>query len=149
MHKLVILIEPPDDWAAFDDTWPQFLHHAEGMPGLLREATSRVDAFIYGERTYALMHELFFDTLEQAREAMVSAEGRQAGQVLQTLSRGRMALFFADHKEDDLENIRRLKVPASRLGCPRQDRLPAAPALPGEEASEAAGEEASEGRLES
>ena len=110
MHKLVILIEPPDDWAAFDDTWPQFLHHADGMPGLLREATSRVDAFIYGERTYALMHELFFDTLEQAREAMASAEGRQAGQVLQALSHGRMALFFADHKEDDLENIKRLKV---------------------------------------
>ena len=110
MHKLVILIEPPDDWAAFDDTWPQFLHHAEGMPGLRREATSHVDAFLYGDRTYTLMHELFFDTLEQAQQAMVSVEGRQAGQILQALSRGRMTLFFADHKEDDLENIKRFKV---------------------------------------
>ena len=110
MHKLVILIEPPDDWATFDDTWPQFLHHAEAMPGLLREATSRVDAIIYGERAYALMHELFFDTLEQAQQAMASEEGRQAGRVLQALSLGHMVLFFADHMEDDLENIKRLKV---------------------------------------
>ncbi len=110
MHKLVILIEPPDDWAVFDNSWPQFLHHAEGMPGLRREATSRVDAFIYGEPAYAFMHELFFDTLEEAREAMASVEGRQAGQVLQALSRGRMALFFAEHKEDDLENIKGFKV---------------------------------------
>lgn len=110
MHKLVILMEPPEDWAAFDDTWPQFLHHAENMPGLRREATSRVDAFLYGERAYALMHELFFDSLEEARQAMTSAEGRQAGRVLQAISRGRMVLFFADHHEDNLENIRRLKV---------------------------------------
>jgi len=110
MHKLVILIEPPDDWAAFDDSWPQFLHYAEGMPGLRREASSRVDAFLYGERTYALMHELFFESLEEAQQAMASPEGRQAGRVLQAMSRGRMALFFADHKEDDMENIKRLKV---------------------------------------
>lgn len=112
MHKLVILIEPPDDWAAFNDTWPQFLHYAESMPGLRREATSHVDAFLYGDRYYALMHELFFDTLEQAQQAMASEEGRQAGRVLQALSLGHMVLFFADHKEDDLENIRKLKVPA-------------------------------------
>lgn len=110
MNKLVILIEPPDDWEVFDEAWPQFLHHAEGMPGLRREATSRVDTFLYGDRPYALMHELFFDSLDVAQQAMASLEGRQAGRVLQELSRGRLVLFFADHKEDDLENIRKKKV---------------------------------------
>jgi uncharacterized protein (TIGR02118 family) len=110
MHKLVILIEPPDDWAVFDENWPQFLHHAEKMPGLRREATSRVDTFLYGERVYAMMHELFFDTLDDAQQAMASSEGRQAGRVLQELSGGHMALFFADHKEDDIDNIRSFKV---------------------------------------
>jgi uncharacterized protein (TIGR02118 family) len=109
MHKLVILIEPPDDWAAFDEAWPQFLHHAESMPGLLREATSRVDSFLFGERVFAMMHELFFDTLEEARQAMASPEGRQAGRVLQTISNGHMVLFFAEHKEDTLDNILRSK----------------------------------------
>ena len=110
MHKLVILIEPPYDWAAFDEGWPEFLHHAESMPGLRREATSRVDAFMYGDRPFALMHELFFDNPEAAQQAMGSPEGRQAGKVLQVLSGGRMALFFADHKEDDMDNIRKLQV---------------------------------------
>ena len=110
MNKLIILIEPPDDWEVFDDTWPQFLHHAENMPGLRREATSRVDTFLYGDRTYAMMHELFFDSLDAAQQAMASPEGRQAGRILQEMSRGRMVLFFADHKEDDLENIKKMKV---------------------------------------
>jgi uncharacterized protein (TIGR02118 family) len=110
MHKLVILIEPPEDWAAFDEAWPQFLHSAESMPGLRREATSRVDTFLYGERAFALMHELFFDTLEDAQQAMLSVQGRQTGKILQEISRGRMTLFFADHKEDDLENLLKFKV---------------------------------------
>jgi len=40
------------------------------------------------------MHELFFDTLEQAQQAMASEEGRQAGRVLQALSLGHMVLFL-------------------------------------------------------
>jgi uncharacterized protein (TIGR02118 family) len=79
------------------------------MPGLRREATSHVDTFLYGERAYALMHELFFDSLDDAQQAMASPAGRQAGKVLQALSSGRMVLFFADHKEDDAENLRRFK----------------------------------------
>jgi uncharacterized protein (TIGR02118 family) len=110
MHKLVILIEPPDDWAVFDEAWPEFLHSAESMPGLCREATSRVDSFLYGERAFALMHELFFDTLEDAQRAMLSDQGRQTGKILQEISRGRMTLFFADHKEDDLDNLRKFTV---------------------------------------
>jgi len=107
MHKLVILIEQPDDWPVFDSTWPQFLHQAEQMPGLRREATSRVDATLYGSKSYSLMHELFFDALDDAQQAMMSPPGREAGRLLQTMTQGRMALFLADHKEDDLDNIRK------------------------------------------
>jgi uncharacterized protein (TIGR02118 family) len=107
MYKLVILIEKPEDGAAFDEAWPQFLHHAEGMPGLLREATTRVETVLYGSSTLAIMHELFFDSIESARQAMTSPQGREAGRVLQVITNGRMTLFFADHKQDDLENIRK------------------------------------------
>ena len=48
MHKLVILIESTAD-PAFDQNWPQFLHHAERIPGLKREATSRVTQVLFGE----------------------------------------------------------------------------------------------------
>jgi uncharacterized protein (TIGR02118 family) len=112
MHKLVILIEQLEDWTTFDDAWPQFLHAAEQMPGLRLEATSRVDVSLFGKLTYALMHELFFDSREAAQQAMASAEGRETGRLLQVMTRGRMSLFLADHKEDNLENIRKHRTPA-------------------------------------
>jgi hypothetical protein len=112
MYKLVILIEPLEDASAFESGWPDFLHHSERMSGLRREATSRVDAVIFGQIPVAFMHELFFDDQASAQQAMSSLHGRQAGKVLQQISHGKMTLFFADHKEDELENIRRYQSPA-------------------------------------
>lgn len=109
MYKLVIMIEPPEDLERFEERWPEFLHLSEAMPGLKREATSRVDQMLYGGTPYAQMHELFFDTSQAAHEALGSPMGQAAGRLLQQISGGRMMLFFADHKEDDLENIRRFK----------------------------------------
>jgi uncharacterized protein (TIGR02118 family) len=108
MHKLVILIEPVEDWAAFEDTWPEFLHRVESLPELRRESTSRVERYLYGRTTYEMVHELYFDSLEAAQQAMSSPAGNAAGQLLQGMTHGRMVLFFADHKEDALENIRKL-----------------------------------------
>lgn len=107
MHKLVILIESLPDPSAFDEGWPQFLHAAEGMPGLVSESTSRVDAFLFGSCPVSMVHELYFESAEQAREAMASPHGRLAGRVLQTITGGKVTLFLADHKEDQLENIRK------------------------------------------
>lgn len=107
MHKLVILIEPVEDWQGFEAAWPEFLHLVEGMPGLRREASSRVVSFLYGNNPCAQMHELFFDSMEEAQRALSSPQGKAAGQLLQHMTRGQMSLFFAEHKEDDLENIRK------------------------------------------
>ena len=109
MHKLMILIEALDDWTTFDDIWPQFLHQAEDMPGLRREVTSRVDSVLFGKGDYAVIHELYFDSLGAAQEAMSSTPGREAGRILQGITDGHLTLLFADHKEDDIENIRKYK----------------------------------------
>ena len=109
MYKLVILFEALEDWAAFDAQWPQFLHLAEEMPELRSEATSRVERFLYGQTVYGRMHELFFDSLEAAEGAMASLHGREAGRLLQQMTGGRMSLFLAEYKHDDLENIRKYK----------------------------------------
>lgn len=115
MHKLVILIEPLPDWSLFEETWPQFLHHVEAMPGLQREATSRVEVNLFG-RSYTQMHELYFDSLPAAQTALSSAEGRAAGRLLQSMTGGRLVLFLADYKEDDLENIRKFQPAAHPEG---------------------------------
>ena len=109
MHKLVILIEPLEDPQPFEDRWPQFLHLVEALPGLRREASSRVAHFLYGRVPYAQVHELFFDTFAAAEAALSSPTGQQAGRLLQQMTGGRMALFFADHREDDIENLQRYR----------------------------------------
>ncbi len=105
MHKLVILVEALDDWDAFEERWPEFLHQVEAMPGLRREATSRVVHTLYGQVSYQHMHELFFDDLAAAEVGLTSPAGQAAGRLLQSMTGGRMLLFFAEHKEDDLNHI--------------------------------------------
>lgn len=106
MHKLVILIESTAD-PAFDQNWPQFLHHAERIPGLKREATSRVTQVLFGEASYNMIHELYFDSFTAMQQGLASPDGREAGQLLQSMTGGRVVLLFADHNEDSIENLRR------------------------------------------
>lgn len=109
MYKLVILIEDLPDSEQFDQMWPEFLHVSERMPGLIKEATCRVDSNLYGSYQPTLLHELFFNSIDEIKHAMSSPEGQEAGGLLQQITGGKMSLVIADHKEDDLENIRRYR----------------------------------------
>lgn len=108
MYKLIILIEStttPD----FHDFWPRFLHAAENIPSLRREATSRISQILFGDMQCSMIHELFFDSYALLQSGLSSASGKEAGQILQEMTRGKVRLLIADHSEDDLENIRRYK----------------------------------------
>lgn len=105
MHKLVILIEPPGAENEFEELWPQFLHFAESMPGLVRETTSRVDRLLYGRYNCALLHELYFDSPDALQKGLASPQGRAAGELLQRMTAGRLTLLIAGHMEDELANI--------------------------------------------
>lgn len=107
MYKLVILIPLPENSKHFEDRWPEFLALAEGMPGLIRESTSRVDRVLYGDCEVQLIHELYFESLKMAANAMGSPEGERAGNILQEITDGKVSLLLADHTQDDLSNIRR------------------------------------------
>lgn len=106
MHKLVILIEQLDNETKFDEMWPEFLHISEQMPNLRKEATCRVESNLFGTYHPIMMHEIFFNSLDDLYQAMSSPEGRIAGELLQRMTDGRMTLFIADHKEDNIDNIR-------------------------------------------
>jgi uncharacterized protein (TIGR02118 family) len=110
MHKLVIMIQTLEEITTFDQSWPEILHLLESMPGLRRETTSRVDSMLYGSQDFNLVHELYFDSLQDLQQAMASLPGREAGRLLQSLTGGRLTLFLADHREDDLENIARYRA---------------------------------------
>ena len=105
MHKIVILISVPPDDDVFDLSWPAFLKQAEQMPGLLRETTSRVHFQVYGDVACRLIHELHFNSLQALETAMQSEEGKKTGLILQQITAGQFSLYFADHHEDDVENL--------------------------------------------
>jgi len=103
VYKLIILIETPQDLQAFEESWPRFLHEAEKMPGLQREATVRVVETLFGEHRFYKTHELFFESQEALQAAMMSP----SGQALQQITAGRMPLLIAEHREDSIENLRK------------------------------------------
>jgi hypothetical protein len=107
MHKLVIIITVPPDDDLFDLHWPEFLRLAEEMPGLVRETTSRINFKVYGDLSPRIIHELHFISLQTLEAAMQSDAGVNAGTVLQRITGGQFTLLFADHLEDDLQNLRR------------------------------------------
>jgi len=109
MHKLIILVEStttPD----FHVFWPRFLHAAENIPGLRREATSRVSQVLYGDIQIALIHELYFESFPALQSGLASASGKAAGRILQEMTAGRVRLLVADHSEDDLDHIRQYRA---------------------------------------
>jgi uncharacterized protein (TIGR02118 family) len=108
MYKLIILIEStttPD----FHVFWPRFLQAAEEIPGLRREATSRINQLLYGDLQIAMVHELYFDSYASLKAGLSSESGKEAGRLLQEMTSGRVRLFIADHSQDELENIRKYK----------------------------------------
>ncbi len=108
MYKLIILIESTNT-AEFQDSWPRFLHAAESMPGLRREATCRVNQVLFGDLRCALIHELYFDSYPALQSGLASDSGKEAGRLLQVMTGGVVRLLIADHAEDNLENIRKYR----------------------------------------
>jgi hypothetical protein len=109
MQKLIILLEStatPD----FHVFWPRFLHAAESMPGLRREATSRVNQVLFGDWQCALIHELFFDSYPALQLGLASDAGKEAGRLLQEMTSGRVRLLISDHSEDNLDHIRKYRT---------------------------------------
>jgi uncharacterized protein (TIGR02118 family) len=109
MYKLMIVIPPNFDEARLNAGWPEFLQAAESMPGLQREASIRVVTSLYGESGIGMVHELFFNSLAALKEAMSSPEGLRTGQIIQQLTDGKMTLLIAEHREDDIENLRKYR----------------------------------------
>jgi hypothetical protein len=105
MYKLMILIPPFVDDSTLDEGWPEFLRHAEMMPGLQREATAQVEQHLIGDLHVSRVHELYFESRAALQSAMRSPAGMEAGRVLQQITRGQVTLLIARHNEDSIENL--------------------------------------------
>ena len=106
---MMIIVPPNVITHDFDAGWPEFLHQAESMPGLLRETSIRVASTLYGSPVIDMIHELYFETLADLQAAMNSPAGLAAGKTIQQLTLGKMTLLIAEHREDNIENLRQYR----------------------------------------
>ncbi len=124
MHKLMIFIPSTAAGPFLDDGWPEFLHHAEAMPGLLREATSQVEQHLVGDLRFSRVHELFFENRAALQSAMGSPAGMEAGRVLQQITRGQVTLLIAEHHEDSIENLMQYRQQQTQKQAFRSEQKP-------------------------
>lgn len=110
MFKLMILIEPEIEHEAFFKGWPNFLEHAEQLPGLKKFVTAPVHKALYGSYQPLMVHELHFESQETLEAALASEEGTAAGKTLQEITGGHVSLLIAGHLEDSGENLRRFRT---------------------------------------
>ena len=108
MHKLIILFGRPSDSIAFLTGWQAFLHMAEQMPGLRREAVSLIESVIYakGEAPFKI-HEFYFDDRAALDAALASDAGQQAGEWLHQFTDGNFTLLTAPHQEATKKEIKK------------------------------------------
>lgn len=107
MYKLVLIFQPPEDGAAFQQGWQTFLRLSEAMPGLRKETVSHIDAAIQGGQGIYMIHNLFFDSRAALEAALQSEAGQRAGAHLQAFTDGRVHILLAEHREATEAEFRR------------------------------------------
>jgi uncharacterized protein (TIGR02118 family) len=97
VHKLILVFRPPIDPTIFERRWSdEFVPLAERMPGLRRVSLARAYGGPTGPTDVYLVHEFYFDDSSALQQAMVSAEGQQAGRALMGFAARQVSLTFAD-----------------------------------------------------
>ncbi len=132
MYKLMILIEQPEDPETFEDLWPQFIQWADQIPGLVRIISSVVEYPIQERYPCMRVHELLFNTLEEAEAGLNSVHGTKAGKTLNLMTQGKVTLLMALHLEDEALNVQH---PARAKEPPPPQPLPTTAAPPNEDAA--------------
>jgi uncharacterized protein (TIGR02118 family) len=98
----MLLFHLPSSIEQFETAWSQsFVPVVETMPGLRRVTVSRLLETLTGRSDLYLIHELYFDSLPSAREAMTSPAGQAAGKALMSFAAEHVTLCFAEHLEED------------------------------------------------
>jgi uncharacterized protein (TIGR02118 family) len=95
MFKFTTLYRQVDDPGAVDDFFSQtHLPLAEQLEGLRKSEVSRIGGKPGGESRYYLMYELYFDSLDAYRKAMVSKTGIQLMEALKPWDEARIVTWF-------------------------------------------------------
>lgn len=100
MHTLLLLIPPSVDWQRFDQGWPDFLHQAEQMPGLIREGVFQVQNSLTGQEPFHRIYSFHFADHDDLITAMTSPPGKQASQIIHQITGGKAVILTGKTRED-------------------------------------------------
>src|ERR1700722_5180424 len=97
MVKVIALYRKPADAKDFDDQYfNTHLPLANKLPGLKKLEVARVTGTPAGESEYHLMAELYFDSMEDLKNAMASPEGKASTKNLMSFAKDVTYVMFAD-----------------------------------------------------
>ena len=105
MHQLILLIHSSVNLEDFDDGWPLVLETIEKMPGLIEESVSRIDKFLYGQKSISRIYSFLFQDRKTLENSLLSEFGEKAGQMIHSLTNGGVTIMTGEYQEDTLNNI--------------------------------------------
>ncbi len=133
MIKFMVMFRQPVNVERFENTYQDFLALVERIPNIVRRQVVHVIGSPAGPSEYYRILELYFESQEVQNEALMSAEGQEAGAELYRLPKDSFELLYADVYEEQGGS-----TPADDATTePATESADASPAAAGGEAAEA------------
>ena len=107
MIKFMVLFRQPEDVEAFENIYQDFLALVERMPHIQRRQVVHITGSPQGAPEFYRILEIYFESTERQREALMSSIGQEAGQELGRLPSGSFQLLLADVYEEEGGNTPR------------------------------------------
>jgi uncharacterized protein (TIGR02118 family) len=104
MIKFMVLFSQPENADSFENVYQDFLALVERMPNILRRQVVHVTGSPQGKPEIYRILEIYFESTEKQREALMSPVGQEAGAELARLPSGSAQLLFADVYEEEGSN---------------------------------------------
>ena len=101
MIKFMVMFRQPVNVERFENTYQDFLALVERIPNILRRQVVHVIGSPAGASEYYRILEIYFESQEVQNEALMSAEGQEAGAELYRLPKDSFELLYADVYEEE------------------------------------------------
>lgn len=101
MIKFMVMFRQPDDAERFENIYQDFLALVERIPNIRRRQVVHVTGSPTGASPYFRILEIYFESLEIQNEALMTAEGQEAGAELYRLPKDSFELLYADVYEEE------------------------------------------------
>ena len=100
MIKFVVQFRQPTDMNNFENAYNDFLALVENMPNIVRRQVVHITGSPLGQSPYYRALELYFDTVDTMRAALMTPAGQEAGNELARFAENSFEVFFAEVFEE-------------------------------------------------